>query len=99
MLARLGLGLVEDGEELFLATSSACSAVVERFLEVPPAEPLSAAALQVLAIAAYEQPATRADVSLIRGVDSDGVMAALVGRGLLAEEHRFAVRGAPVPLV
>jgi segregation and condensation protein B len=99
MLGRLGLLMVEDREELSLATSAECSAVVERFLDVPPAEPLSAAALQVLVIVAYEQPLTRADISRIRGVDSDGVVASLLVRNLVAEERRFAVRGGPVPLV
>jgi segregation and condensation protein B len=99
LLGRLGLMLVEDGEELSLATSGECAAVVERFLEVPRAEPLSAAALQVLAIVAYEQPVTRADISRIRGVDSDGVVAALLTCGLIAEERQFALRGASLPLV
>ncbi len=99
MLARLGLSLVEDGDELSLATSGACSSLVERFLQVPPKEPLSAAALQVLAIVAYEQPVTRADISRIRGVDSDGVVASLLAHGLLAEERGFAIRGGPLSLV
>jgi segregation and condensation protein B len=91
--------LVEDREELSLATSGECAPVVERFLEVSSTEALSAAALQVLAIIAYEQPVTRADIARIRSVDSDGVVVSLLARGLVAEEHRFAGRGAPVPLV
>jgi segregation and condensation protein B len=99
LLGRLGLMLIEDREELSLATDGECAPVVERFLDVPNPEPLSPAALQVLAIVAYEQPVTRADISRIRGVDSDGVIALLITRGLLAEVHRFALRGASVPLV
>jgi segregation and condensation protein B len=99
LLERLGLGLIEDGDELSLATSGPSTAVVERFLEVLRPEPLSAAALQVLAIVAYEQPVTRADIGRIRSAESDGVVAALLARGLLAEERRFAMRGAPMPLV
>jgi segregation and condensation protein B len=99
LLGRLGLMLIEHGEELSLATGGDCAPVVERFLEVSKPEPLSAAALQVLAIVAYEQPVSRADITRIRGVDSDGVVASLITRGLIAEEHRFALRGASVPLV
>ncbi len=99
LLGRLGLMLIEHGEELSLASSGECSAVVERFLEVPSPQPLSPAALQVLAIVAYEQPVTRADISRMRGVDSDGVVVSLIVRGLIAEEHRFALRGASIPLV
>ncbi len=98
-LGRLGLMLVEDGEELSLATSGECAPVVERFLEVPREEPLSPAALQVLAIVAYEQPVTRADISRMRGVDSDGVVASLLTRGLVAEERQFALRGTSLPLL
>jgi segregation and condensation protein B len=91
--------LVEDGEELSLATSPEAWPVVKPFLEVSPAEPLSPAALQVLAIVAYEQPVTRADISRIRAVDSDGVVTSLLARGLVAEERRFAARGSGVPLI
>jgi segregation and condensation protein B len=99
LLGRIGLMLIEDREELSLASSGECAAVIERYLEADQAEPLSPAALQVLAIVAYEQPVTRADISRIRGVDSDGVVASLITRGLITEEHRFALRGASVPLV
>jgi segregation and condensation protein B len=99
LLGRLGLMLIEHGEELSLATSGECSAVVQRLLEAPSAEPLSGAALQVLAIVAYEQPVTRADISRIRGVDSDGVVTSLLSKWLVAEDRRFAVRGGPLPLM
>jgi segregation and condensation protein B len=99
LLGRLGLMLIEHGEELSLASSGECSAVVERFLEVSHAEPLSPAALQVLAIVAYEQPVTRADISRVRGIESDGVVSSLLARGLVAEERRFSIRGALLPLV
>jgi segregation and condensation protein B len=91
--------LIEDREELSLASSGECAAAVERFLEVPLAEPLSTAALQVLAIVAYEQPVTRVDIARIRGVDSDGVVASLLARGLVAEDRRRAVRGGLLPLI
>jgi excisionase family DNA binding protein len=75
MLGRLGLMLIESGEELSLATCGECSAVVEKFLETSREEAVSPAALQVLAIVAYEQPVTRADITRIRAVDSNGVVA------------------------
>jgi len=91
--------LIEDKEELSLGTGGECSSIIERFLEVPSPEPLSPAALQVLAIVAYEQPVTRADISRTRGVHSDGVVASLLLRGLVAEERRFAVAGGLLPLI
>ena len=61
---------------------------VERFvLDGQPAK-LSAAALETLAIVAYKQPVSRAQVSAIRGVNADAVMRSLQQRGLLQETGR-----------
>jgi len=94
-----GLTLVEHADELSLASAGDCAPVVERYLQAPPLEPLSSAAHQVLAIVAYEQPVTRADVERLRGVESGGVIDSLLARGLVAEERRFGMRGGPVPLM
>jgi hypothetical protein len=58
------------------------------FRRAPP-EPLSQAALEVLAIVAYEQPVSRADISQVRGTDSSGVVDTLLARGLIAVDPRF----------
>ena len=58
---------------------------IERFvLEGQPSR-LSAAALETLAIVAYKQPVSRAQVASIRGVNSDGVLRTLCQRGYVAE--------------
>ena len=49
---------------------------------------MSAAALETLAIVAYKQPVSRAQVSAIRGVNVDGVMRTLLQRGLIEEAAR-----------
>ena len=64
-----------------------------------PPEPLSQAALEVLAIVAYEQPVSRADISHIRGTDSSGVVDTLLARGLIADDARYGGRGRPAFLV
>ena len=65
-----------------------CAPWVERFvLEGQPSK-LSAAALETLAIVAYKQPVSRAQISAIRGVNVDGVLRTLVGRGYVAEVGR-----------
>jgi len=66
--------LVEDADRLELASAPDSTAVVERFLDAPPPEPVSQAAFEVLAIVAYEQPVTRADISHLRGTDSSSVV-------------------------
>ena len=65
-----------------------CSPWVERFVLEGQSSKLSAAALETLAIVAYKQPVSRAQVAAIRGVNVDGVLRTLVGRGYVAEIGR-----------
>ena len=53
----------------------------------------------MLAIVAYEQPVSRADVAHIRGTDSAGVIDTLLSRKLIADDTRFGGRGRPAFLV
>ena len=57
---------------------------------------LSPAALEVLAVVAYRQPCTRADVERVRGVDSDFVLRSLLHRRLVAEVGRRDTPGRPI---
>lgn len=57
---------------------------------------LTKAALETLSIVAYKQPVTRHQVSAIRGVNSDGVLRALVDRALVAEVGREEGPGRPM---
>lgn len=57
---------------------------VEKFLKKQKERRLSQAALETLAVVAYKQPVTRADIEHIRGVNSDGVIASLLERKLVA---------------
>src|SRR4051794_3789982 len=61
---------------------------VERFVLEGQSARLSAAALETLAIVAYKQPASRAQVSAIRGVNADAVMRTLQVRGYVEEVAR-----------
>jgi segregation and condensation protein B len=64
------------------------AAYVERFVLEGQSAKLSAAALETLAIVAYKQPISRAQVASIRGVSVDGVMRTLQQRGYIAEVDR-----------
>ncbi|MFV0308457.1 MAG: SMC-Scp complex subunit ScpB [Desertimonas sp.] len=59
------------------------TAYVERFLLHDQRARLSSAALETLAIVAYKQPISRAQIASIRGVDPDGVLRTLQGRGYI----------------
>jgi len=61
---------------------------IERFVLEGQSARLSAAALETLAIVAYKQPVSRAQVASIRGVNSDGVLRTLCQRGYVGEVGR-----------
>ena len=94
--AERGVRVQRHGDQVQLVSAPEASAVIERFLGVQPQAKLSAAALETLAIIAYRQPITRAQVDALRGVDSSGVIRALLGRDLVTEEGRLETVGRPI---
>lgn len=93
---RRGFVLREVAGGWRLYSDPAAATWVERFLLEGRSSRLSQAALETLAIVAYEQPVTRARISEIRGVDADAAVRSLVSRGLLAEVGRDPSPGQPV---
>lgn len=79
-----------------LYTHPDAGSAVERFILSSRQARLTKAALETLAIVAYKQPVTRHQVSGIRGVNSDGVLRALVDRGLIEESGREETPGRPL---
>jgi segregation and condensation protein B len=79
-----------------LATAPRFAGQVRRFLGLERETRLSAPALETLAIVAYQQPVTRAEVEAVRGVDCAGVMATLHGRGLIEAIGRLETVGHPI---
>jgi segregation and condensation protein B len=71
------------------------AAYVERFVLEGQTARLSAAALETLAIIAYKQPISRAQVAQVRGVNVDGVVRTLEQRGYIAEVGRDPGPGTP----
>ena len=65
-------------------------------LELKNNTPLSAAALEVLAIVAYHQPVTKAFLEQVRGVDSSSVLNGLFAKGLVEERGRLELPGRPL---
>jgi segregation and condensation protein B len=70
--------------------------VVARLREEPRPERISAAALETLAIIAYRQPVTKAEIEAIRGVQAGPVLRALVDRGLVRIAGRAELPGQPL---
>ena len=83
-----GLLIQEHDDMLRLATHPQTADAVRRFVQAPSALRLSAAALETLAVIAYSQPTTRAQVADARGVSSDGPIGTLLQHGLIEEAGR-----------
>ena len=79
-----------------LTTHPDAAPVVEQYVLASRHVRLTKAALETLAIVAYKQPVTRHQISGVRGVNSEGVLRALVDRGLVAEVGREETPGRPV---
>ena len=104
LLAGLAASYEEDGRGFQLVRVAGgwryqshedLSPYVERFVLSGQSARLSAAALETLAIVAYKQPISRAQVSAIRGVNVDGVMRTLQQRGYIAEVGKDPTPGNP----
>jgi len=91
-----GFRVVESGAGWKVVTSpDAAPWVRQLFPENRPAR-LSPSALETLAIVAYRQPITRADIEAVRGVNVDGVMQTLLERGVIRITGRAEVPGRPL---
>jgi len=91
-----GLRLQRHSGCVQLTTAPDMAEVVERFLGLEATSRLSRAGLETLAIVAYQQPITRPQIEVIRGVSSDGVIKSLLGKGLVQEVGRTDGPGRPI---
>ncbi len=90
-----GLQIIEVAGGYRLCTREQVALWVQRFYRTKPAR-LSRAALETLAIIAYKQPITKAEVEVIRGVSIDGILRALLERDLIRILGRKAEVGRPI---
>ena len=91
-----GLCVVRLGEEYQLCSRTEYAQAIRRALEIRRNTPLSQAAMEVLAVVAYNQPVTKAFVEQVRGVDCSGVVGSLCAKGLLEEKGRLELPGRPL---
>lgn len=91
-----GLSLQRKADRVQLTTVPEAAPYIERFLGLQTSGKLSQAALETLAIIAYQQPITRASIEAIRGVNCDAVLRTLLSRGLIAEVGRLEQVGRPI---
>ncbi len=79
-----------------LASAKEYAEYIRAALDLRRKAPLSQAALEVLAVIAYNQPVTKAYVEQVRGVDCSGVVSTLVEKDLLEERGRLELPGRPL---
>ncbi|KRN88893.1 SMC-Scp complex subunit ScpB [Ligilactobacillus ceti] len=91
-----GLMLLCAEERYRLATKKPLATLVKSYFETDSVVKLSAAALETLAIIAYQQPVTRVDIDEIRGVKSSSMLQKLLLLGLIAEAGRLELPGRPL---
>ena len=94
--AHRGLRLQRKRDRIQMVTAPEAAEPVRIFLGLELSGKLSPAALEALAIIAYRQPLTRAQIEAIRGVNSDSVIRTLVNRGLIEEQGRLEQAGRPI---
>ncbi len=90
-----GLSLQRHRDKVQLTTHPAAAERIERFLDLAATTALSKAALETLAIIAYQQPVTRPQIEAVRGVNSDSVIKNLLSKGLIEEAGRTEGPGRP----
>ncbi len=95
-LSSRGLRLQRHGGRVQLTTAPELAELIERFLGLEATSHLSRAALETLAIIAYQQPVTRPQIDAIRGVNSDSMMKSLLSKGLILESGRADGPGRPI---
>lgn len=91
-----GLELVRMENTYQLATKTIYADYIKKAFDLRRRTPLSPAALEVLAVVAYNQPVTKSFIEQVRGVDCSGVVTTLVEKGLIEERGRLELPGKPL---
>ena len=91
-----GLMMVRLEDQYQLCTRQDYAGYVRKALDIRRNTPLSQAAMEVLAIVAYNQPVTKAFIEQVRGVDCGAVVQGLVTKNLVEEKGRLELPGRPL---
>ncbi len=91
-----GVALLRLENTYQLASREKYAEYIKRAFDIRRRTPLSQAALEVLAVIAYNQPITRAFIEQVRGVDCSGVISSLLEKDLIEERGRLELPGRPL---
>ncbi|MCR5527932.1 MAG: SMC-Scp complex subunit ScpB [Saccharofermentans sp.] len=90
-----GLLIRKIEDSYIMCTKPGMKKILERFFSPKAKPPLSQASYETLAVIAYNQPVTRAQVEAVRGVSSDSIIARLLDRGWICESGTLDAPGRP----
>jgi segregation and condensation protein B len=91
-----GIEVIAMDDAYQMVTKKQNGDFVRKVMDMRRATALSQAALEVLAVIAYNQPVTKAYVEQIRGVDCSGVIGSLTAKNLVEEKGRLDLPGRPL---
>ena len=91
-----GFRLLRFGEHVQLGTRSDYALYIEKLLQPVQKQSLSQAVMETLALIAYKQPVTRAEIEAIRGVKCDYSLQSLLNKHLVCEVGRKETLGRPI---
>jgi segregation and condensation protein B len=91
-----GIRVQKSREGYKFTTAPEAAAIIETYLNLETTSKLTQAALETLAIIAYQQPVTRPMIDSVRGVNSDSVIKNLLSKGLIEEAGRSESPGRPI---
>lgn len=94
--AKRGITIIKLKESYQMVSCKEYAPYVRTVMDLRRNTPLSQAALEVLAVVAYNQPVTKAFVEQVRGVDCSGVIGSLTAKGLVEEKGRLELPGRPL---
>ena len=91
-----GLGIVRLDDRYQMVSRRDYADYIRKTMDIRRNTPLSQAAMEVLAIVAYNQPVTRAFIEQVRGVDCGAVVQGLAAKNLIEEKGRLELPGRPL---
>lgn len=91
-----GIAVIKLENSYLMCNKKEHGEVIRRVMDLKKNTPLSQAALEVLAVVAYNQPVTKAFIEQVRGVDCSGVIGSLTTKNLIEEKGRLELPGRPL---
>ena len=94
--ANRGITIIKLDDSYQMVSKKEYAPQIRTVMDLRRNTPLSQAALEALAVVAYNQPVTKAFVEQVRGVDCSGVIGSLTAKGLVEEKGRLELPGRPL---